>query len=101
MFFVSCSSIQFSSANRLSVDMNYSEENSTEISIEVARPFYLWGMYPPVQVINVDEEFEDKGFSNVSDLRIIETDIAQKALWMFFTFGMYYPQTYDLVASTK
>lgn len=81
--------------------MNYSEDNSTEVSINVSKSFYLWGMYPSVQVVSVDKEFKEKGFNTVSDLRITEINTSKKILWMMLTLGMYYPQTYSLVASSK
>ena len=93
--------MQFSSSNSIPVNLNYKDEHSPEVSLEVTKSFYLWGAYPLVQIVEVDKEFEKKGFRSVSDLRIKEIHTSRKVLWMLFTFGMYYPQTYHLIASTN
>lgn len=98
---VGCSSIQFSSSNSIPVNLNFKEDLSPEISIEVTKSFYLWGAYPSVQIVEVDKEFEEKGFRSVSDLRIKEIKKNNKFMWMLLTFGMYYPQTFSLLASTN
>lgn len=97
----SCSAVRFSSSNRLPVTMNYSQEDASEVTVDVSRPFYLWGMMPEIQVIDIDKEFAQKGFKSVSDLRIVEVDTNTKFLWMLFTFGMYYPQSFNLIASVN
>mgnify|MGYP003691932763 CR=1 FL=1 len=81
--------------------MNYSQGDPNPKSIEVTKPFYFWGLYPNVQIVDVDREFEAKGFSRVSELKITEIKTTNKILWMALTFGMYYPQTYNLVSSTN
>ena len=98
---MSCSSVQFISSNSLPVDMNYAKGDTTEVSVEVSKDFYLWGKYPEIQKIEVDKIFAMEGFTKVSDLRINEIHTTKKAMWMFFTFGMYYPQSFKLIASTN
>jgi hypothetical protein len=97
----SCSSIQFISTNKIPATFEFKDDKSSKVSIEIDRSFFIWGLYPEVQVVKIDDVFEKKGFSSVSDLAIKEVNIRKKALWMFFTFGMYYPQSYKLIAKAN
>lgn len=97
----SCSSIQFISQNRVSTTFDFSDDKNSEVSIDVSKSFFMWGLYPEVQVVEVDNVFSEKGFNSVSDLNIKEINTTNKALWMFFTFGMYYPQSFKLTAKAN
>ncbi len=98
IFLIGCSSINFRSTNDTEVSFNFSDEKRTEVAIVVTRPFYMWGLVPEEQVVNVDEVFVRSGHANITDLQIKEIKKYKKALWMFFTFGMYYPQSFELLA---
>lgn len=98
---MSCSSIKFSSLNNIPTTFDYTDDKKSEVSIVVSKPFYAWGMIPNKHIVNVDKVFVNKGFNTVSDLRIEEVEINTKALWMVFTLGMYYPQTYKLTAKAN
>ncbi|MFT6631061.1 MAG: hypothetical protein ACJAS4_001007 [Bacteriovoracaceae bacterium] len=98
---IGCSSIKFSSSNNIPVTFEYSNDKSSEVSIVVSKPFYMWGLVPKQQVVEVDKVFVSKGFKVVSDLSINEIENNKKALWMFFTFGMYYPQSFKLTANVN
>lgn len=76
------------------------DRSEREITIQVQKKFYMWGMVPKTHRIELDEIFKNKGYDAVSDLRIEEIKTVNKALWMVGTFGMFYPQTYKVVART-
>ncbi len=96
-----CSSISFLSSNKINTTFDFDDKNTTDVSIDIQKPFYMWGLYPKEHLVKVDEEFQKKGYSSVSDLIIKETETNIKALWMFFTFGMYYPQSFKLTAKVN
>lgn len=97
----SCSSIHFTSTNKISLSFDFGNETDQDAKITITKPFYMWGTYPEKHIIKLDEVFYEKGFKTVTDLRIREVNSAEKALWMFFTLGMYYPQSYELVAKVN
>lgn len=96
-----CSSIKFSSSNNIPVTFDYGNNKSSEVSIVISKPFYMWGLVPKKQVVEVDKVFISKGFKEISDLNISEIKTSEKAMWMFFTFGMYYPQSFKLTANVN
>ena len=94
-----CSSIQFKSTQETKVSFEFSENvEKNDISLIVTKPFYMWGLMPSAQVVEVDKVFMANGHQHVTDLEIKEVHQNSKALWMFFTLGMYYPQSYKLSA---
>lgn len=97
----SCSSISFQSSQKVSVTLNERDFQNNEVTILVSKPFYVWGLVPSEHIVEVDKEFYNKGFESVSDLKIKEVKKIEKALWMMFTFGMYYPQSFELYAKTN
>ena len=99
--FLSCSSVHFTSSNNTPIKFDFTDDTKTEVSIVVSKPFYLWGLAPDKQVVFVDQVFQDKGYGEVTDLRISEVEQNKKAMWMFFTFGMYYPQAFKLTGKVN
>lgn len=93
----SCSSVHFKSNNQASVSFDYRLDRDQEITLEIQKKFYLWGMYPKKHEIVLDELFQTNGYDSVSDLRVEEIETMSKALWMIGTLGMYYPQSFRLV----
>jgi hypothetical protein len=96
VFFISCSSIHFSSHNQIPTSFDYKEDKDLHFSVEVSKPFYMWGMYPNKQTVYVDDLFISEGYKSISHLQIAEVNTNEKVMWMLLTFGMYYPQTYML-----
>ena len=97
----SCSSITFLSTNVIGTSFDFNDQFDQEAKVIVEKNFYMWGMYPDQQVVEIDQEFKQVGYSAISNLVIKEVKIKKKALWMLLTFGMYYPQTYELIAQTN
>lgn len=83
--------------------MTFSQnENHTEsVSVEIKKYFYLWGLLPSTHSVNIDEVFARKGYKDVSSLEITEIDETKKAMWMVFTFGLYYPNSYVVKGKYK
>ena len=98
---ISCSSISFKSSNIISTSFDYKDDKQSEVSVEISKPFYMWGSVPSEQVVEVDKVFVSKGFKEISNLEIKEVYTAKKFMWMLATFGMYYPQTFMLSAKAN
>ena len=99
--FISCSTVEFKSANQSKVTFDYNLNQEREVVLEVEKKFYLWGALPSKHELILDKIFKDRGFENVSDLRIEEVNTAKKAAWMVASFGMFYPVSYRLVGRIK
>lgn len=97
---ISCSSIKFKSSQQISTNFDVREFQTKKVSVEVEKTFYMWGLVPNEQVIEIDKLFSKKGYDSVSSVEIKETKTKLKTLWMFVTLGMYYPQTYTITAKT-
>lgn len=100
-FLISCSSISFKSANKISTTFDYKDDKVSTVEVEVKKPFYMWGTVPANQVVEIDNLFISKGFKEVSNIEIQETQTTNKVLWMIATFGMYYPQTFLVSAKAN
>lgn len=96
-----CSTVQFKSANQSKVTFDYDLNQEREVTLEVEKKFYLWGALPEKHEFVLDKIFKDRGFNNVSDLRIEEIGTTRKAAWMVASFGMYYPVKYRLIGRVK
>lgn len=94
----SCSSIQFKSSEIIPVTFDTNETETKDISVNVEKSFYLWGLIPNEEVIEVDKVFEEKGARQISSLSIKEVEKKRKGIWMFVTLGLYYPQSFELSA---
>tara|TARA_Y100000768_G_scaffold388595_1_gene385440 strand:- start:4825 stop:5232 length:408 start_codon:yes stop_codon:yes gene_type:complete len=99
--FVSCSTVEFKSGNQSKVTFDYNLNQEREVILEVEKKFYLWGALPSKHELILDKIFKDRGFENVSDLRIEEVNTTRKAAWMVASFGMFYPVSYRLVGRIK
>ncbi len=98
---ISCSSISFKSSNAISTSFDFKDDKESKVSVEISKPFYMWGNVPSEQVVEVDRVFVSKGFSEISNLEIKEIKTTKKFLWMLATFGMYYPQTFIMSAKAN
>ena len=101
VFLVGCSTVQFKSTNQSKVTFDYDLNQEREVVLEVERKFYLWGTLPERHELILDKIFSERGFKNVSDLRIEEVATARKAAWMVASFGMFYPVKYRLIGRVK
>lgn len=96
----SCSSIKFHSSDIIPVSLEENVNHKLAVKERIEESFYLWGMIPEQHTVAIDKIFEDKGYLAISDLEIIEVEQKRKFLWMIFSLGLYYPQTFDLVAKS-
>ena len=101
VFLMGCSTVQFKSSNQSKVTFDYNLNQEKEIVLEVEKKFFLWGAMPAKHELILDKIFSERGFKNVTDLRIEEISTTRKAVWMVASFGMYYPVKYRLIGRVK
>lgn len=58
--------------------------------------YYLFGQYPSVHVINLDEQFMDAGFYSMANIRIHEYRSLSQYFSTIFSLGLYSPFTVEL-----
>lgn len=97
---MSCSSVKFKSSDIIPISFEENENHKLDIKEKIETPFYLWGLLPSQHIVEIDKEFEKRGYTEASDLEIIEVDKRKKFAWMILSFGLYYPQTFELVAKS-
>lgn len=100
LFLISCSTIKFKSSHTIPVSFDVRDFQTKSVSIEVFKAFYMWGLVPGEQVVELDQLFRKKGFDSVSSIEIKETKRTNKMIWMILTLGMYYPEYYTIEAKT-
>ena len=93
---ISCSSVKFKSSQSISTSFDVRDFQKKDVSIELSKAFYMWGLVPGEQEIEIDKLFGKKGFDSVSSIEIKETETKTKALWMMLTLGMYYPRSFEI-----
>lgn len=101
LFFISflitsCSSINFTSSDIIPVSFKHDTSQTESISVDVEKSFYLWGLLPNKELIEVDKVFEEKGLDEISHVSIKEIKTFKKTLWALLSVGLYYPQTYQI-----
>ncbi len=92
----SCSSIHFKSSDTIPVSFKHINSESEDVSVNIEKSFYLWGLLPNEASIDVDKAFEARDLDEVSHLSIKEIKTVKKVLWAFLSVGLYYPQTYQI-----
>lgn len=100
VFFISCSSVKFKSSDIIPISLEENENHKLDIKERVETSFYLWGLLPSQHIVEVDKEFEKKGHTVASNLEIVEVEKNKKFLWTVLSFGLYIPQTFELVAKS-
>ncbi|MEX0798551.1 MAG: hypothetical protein WEB87_03545 [Bacteriovoracaceae bacterium] len=97
---ISCSTVRLSSETLIPVVFESKEDHTRDISIEVTRDFYLWGLYPDTHEIKVDKAFANKGFDSVAEMKIEDHSNKYDMAWALLTFGFYMPKSYVLKGKT-
>jgi hypothetical protein len=96
LLLVSCSAIHIKSNNQFPVSFEKQESHTKEVTLDVTREFFLWGLVPTKHEIIVDDEFVKNGHENVADLMVTGKNTHKDVIWSLVTFGLYMPQTYQL-----
>lgn len=97
---VSCSTTRIFSNSSIPVVFEKVADHTQDISIEVERDFYLWGLIPSTHEIGVDKEFSEKGIDSVANFSIKERFEKTNFVWAIATFGFYMPKSYVLTGKT-
>lgn len=80
--------------------MDKNDEHTQDIKVSVDKEFFLWGLFPEHEVF-IDKELVNDGVETASSVSISSSKNLKNILWSFFTFGVYYPQTFIINARTR
>lgn len=109
LFCVSCSEIQFRSTGKIPVQWSHPYDykfdkkspDNKEVIIEGVAPFYMWGLYPKVYTVYLDQEMEKRGLVKGTFVRAHEYRSWSSFFWTLISLGMYGPVNYKVVAHGK
>lgn len=99
--FCSCSTTYIKSQNKIPVTFENKAEHPKDVKVSVTKEFFLWGLIPSHHEIDVDEQLGNKGYESVSDLVVTQKNQRSDVIWTLVTFGMYYPQSYEIQGKTS
>lgn len=94
MLLTSCSSVRFDSSFENPVTFNKLEKDKIKVSFEVDLDFYIWGLFPGVQAIDLSKEAGLRGYDGLSEITISEKNDTKNWTWPLFSLGLYYPRTF-------
>jgi hypothetical protein len=100
MFLLSCAEIKIHSTKKYPVSFNKEKNHSRNISMVVEKEFFIWGIYPKDQKLNLASEMKERGILTLSELRITEKARTPDVLWTIFSMGLYAPRTYVIEGKT-
>ena len=91
-----CSTAKIQSTSSIPVSFESKTDHTRDISVEVQRDYYLWGLLPSTHEIAVDKEFEKTGAKSVSNVSDEKVTKKSNIVWGIVTFGFYMPSSYVL-----
>ncbi|MBC74638.1 MAG: hypothetical protein CME64_01340 [Halobacteriovoraceae bacterium] len=91
-----CSTAKIQSTSSIPVTFESKTDHTRDISVEVQRDYYLWGLLPSTHNIALDKEFERVGAKSVAEVSIEEVTRKTNIVWSVLTFGFYTPNSYVL-----
>lgn len=99
--FIGCSTVRFASDDTIPVIFESKEDHTRDISFQVSKDFYLWGLVPGARELLLDKEFGKRGFDSVADVEVREERSGRDLAWTFFSFGFYSPKSFLLKGKAK
>ena len=94
--FISCANTQIKSTNKIPITFTKKDGFEKDINVVVTKEFFLWGMLPSEHELDVDDEIAKKGFNKASELVVHHKNRTSDVVWSLLTFGVYYPQTFQI-----
>ncbi len=92
-FSISCAEIRYKSSGIIPVELSQNQFHRNKSTIKVEKNFFLWGLYPFEQVIEIDKEFERRNLSAVSSVKIREKSLLSDTMLSLITLGLVIPRT--------
>lgn len=92
----SCSTTNIKSKNKFPISFSDEDGYTKEINTSVTKEFFLWGLLPTSHDLYIDEEMADKGYNGLGNLVIAQSNTISNNIWTLLTFGVYWPQTYNI-----
>jgi len=92
--FLSCSTtIEYTSDGKIPVFVNGEQFHPVEFEIRQKLDFYLFGHYPKVYKVKLDEIASKYGYFSISELEIREYQNVGDTLLSVLSLGLYMPRT--------
>ncbi len=94
----SCSTIEYRSRGTIPVFISPRPKHHVKVEASGTLKFYLCGLIPQKQVVNVDKDLSDTGIMSATQLELYEFIRPEDLFWSLLTFGVYTPKSYRLSA---
>lgn len=100
MFLLSCAEIKIHSTKKYPLSFKKEKNHSRNISMVIEKEFFVWGIYPKNQNLNIATEMKERGILSLSELKVLEKPTTPDVLWTIFSMGLYAPRTYVIEGKT-
>jgi hypothetical protein len=94
--FTSCSAIQVTSSEKVPVSFKEKEEHTKDITIEVRKDFFLWGLVPSYHNINIADEVAGAGYDSFAEVKVKQHNSFTNLLYSVLTFGFWVPKRFTI-----
>lgn len=74
------------------------DRHGTPVEIILSREFYLWGLLPTEQKVEIDRELAQLGILGAANISIKKYQTLAQSFWTISTFGLYHPVTIQIRA---
>lgn len=92
----SCSTVEFNTSGNEVFYVSTFSKSEKEITVEVEKDFYFWGLSPEKLDFDLQDEFESKGVYNPSFVKVTQKTTFSNLFYTIITLGLYAPVTYEV-----
>ena len=101
LFLCSCSHVAIVNTSKHLVTFTARPGHSEIVEKIYEKQFYLWGLYPKKQTIDIGEVLERKDFSSASSLEVKKQMTLGTFLWPVVSLGFVVPKTFKVKFRAK
>ena len=96
-----CSTMEFNSNGQETFKVSSTRSSEKQITVEVTKDFYFWGMSPEYAEFDLQDETRGLGVNNPSYVAIEQSFTFKDVFFTFITLGLYCPVTYQVTLLSK
>jgi hypothetical protein len=96
-----CSTMEFTTSGNEVFTVSSGPKSERQVTAEVTKDFYFWGMTPANPEFNLQDETKGLGANNPSYVTIEQSYTFSDILYTFVTLGLYCPVTYRVTLLTS
>lgn len=105
IFFVAglcgCSTMEFNTSGREPFYVSARPGSEKQVSAEVTKNFYFWGLSPDYSEFNLQDEVQGLGVYNPSYVAVEQRYTLSDVFFTVVTLGLYCPSTYKVTLLTN